>query len=670
MSMPSAAGRSGGGRTYVFGQHGGSDSTGKGVFLLKPGCGADVWSPSFADKAFMTVRLMPVRNPENPAVWEPYRHSPEPNAFGDWIRHFPAIRKYGDPSVTYIYKDPRDESIDGQMTPGAVLYRAVKARVDARTDPGWGGYLNGGQGRSALLSKPSDVFLMQCVIVAMNGEPKMLGANANDPVIVLSLSSGVGKSLVEQLNRIREGYAGDMLDYPNAFAAGDPVSLHNGAFVTFYRKGDGDPRTRGNAMGGQQQMLQIGGQRPAFGSGGGGGRSEIGFDCFVEPTYGGMSANWSSHDAFFASRAKAWDDILYFPTVQEQAKLLADKFPAEMITYAWREHPDWIPESVQRAAIAAHSVAMGGFGMPGGNPQFPQQGFPQQGFPQQGFGQTPFGAPPMGAPIPPTMQFGGAQPAPGMFGAPAAPTGPAPGMPGMPQMPPMGGAPFGAPQGPAFGAPQAPAFGAPAGQPPFGAAPGFSGPPAQQGFPPAAGVPFMSHPVGQSPFGQQPQQPQGAPPMQFGGGFTPPPAAGAPPMMPPQHEPTQPAFAPPPGFGGPPAGFGAPGMPGMPGQPQQPQFPAQPGQPGQAAAAPAWLGAGNSVAPPLGTPTGPAQPTMPQQPQQQYPAQPQQQYPAQPQQQYPAQPQQPQQQAYPAQPDPSNPMAALMAARDAMGRTS
>lgn len=622
MSMPSTAGRTGGGRTYVFGQHGGSDSTSKGVFYLKPGCGADVWSPSNADNAFMTVRLLPVRNPDNPTAWEPYRISPEPNAFGDWIRHFPACRKLGDPSVTFIYKDPRDESVDGQMTPGAILHRAIEARVRAKTDPGWGGYLQGSAGKSALLSRPSEVFLMQCVIVATNGQPKMLGANANDPVIVLALSGGVGKSLVEQLNRTREGYAGDMTDYPNSMAFGDPVSLQHGMFLTIYRKSDGDPRTRG----GQNmaaQMPMIGGNRPAFGSGGNS-RTEIGFDCFLEPTYAGMQANWSSYDSFFASRAKAWDEILYFPTVQEQAKLLADKFPADMIVYAWREHPDWIPEHVQRAAVAAHSVAMGGFGMPGGNPQFPQQQLPfmPQG---AGFGPTPFGAPPMGAP--------------------QQPAGPAPGMPGMPAMPPMGmpGAAPGAsgmPGAPAgFGAPQQPAFGAPQ----------------------------------QQPFGM-PQQPAGPAPFGAPGGFQPPAAVGAPPVGQPQ-----PGFSGPPAFQ-PPAGFGAPPIAGQPafGQPQQPQQPF-PGQPGQAAAAPPWLGAGNTAAQPQmpqqPQPGYPTQPQMPQQPQMQMPQQPQMQMPQQPQLGTPTGPAQPAQPGYPtpgdpnaAQPAANDPMAALMGARQALGR--
>lgn len=577
MSMPSAAGRSSHG-TYRFEEHGGTDSTSKGNYLLRPGCGAEVWSPPYKEGGTMTIRLLPMLDPETGRL-TPYRRSTGPNMFGDWIRHFPAARRMGDPPCTFIYKDTRDQSADGTATPGWVLYRAVEQLVRSRQDPGWGGYLLSSAGKSALLPKPDEVFLASAAIVEYNGKIKMTGTQAGDPQIIVEITRGLGKSLLEQLNATTPNFNGDPNDYSQSMANGNPLDLAFGKFITIYRKADGDPRQRG-----QQQLVgmpTIGGTRPQFNQGGGGNGQVAGFDCFLSDSFNGMTPNWSQGEAFFTQRAKTWDDILYFPTVLEQADLLARKFPPNMITYAWRDHPDWIPEDIQRAAVAAHSLSMGGYGgvvgaLPGaiqfGGGPGPQPG----GFSPPG----QFGAP---AGFQPGGVSGGFSGPPGQVGAITGfqPGGVPGGFSGPPGLAPAGAPPAGFSGAPAYGQPpqfgQGPqGFGAPGAIPQFGQGPQPQFGQPQFGQPAAAPAPAPS-------FGQPGASPQPA----FGQpGGSPQPSFGQPPMTP--FGAAQPAAAPQ-QFGQSPPGF----------QPQgQPNFGAPQGAPG--VPAPGGWPLTNTAAPPPG----------------------------------------------------------------------
>lgn len=489
-----------------------------GVSFFRDGV-VDVWGLSWADNATTTVRILPVHNIENPAVWEPYRFSTEPNQFGDWLRSYPAVRKMGDPAVSFIYHDPQDQTVDPAMTPAWVLYRAVDSLVSQKADPGWGGYLRGGNNRGAQLPKPSQIYFLQCVIVSHKGKnySPWKGSESDSKPVVLALSKSAAQALIAQLNEVTPGYNGDPNDYARSMKYGDPVSIDKGAFVTFYRIKDGDPRVRN-----QQPAIP---QQAAFGgvaSRQSQEQDDIGYECFIEPTYGGMLADLSGAAEQVRGKVRAWDDIIRIPTLEEQAMLLASKFPPQMILYAWRDHPEWIPEYVRRAAVSPVTV--------------PSMGIPQPGFggvPQPGFGGVP--QPGFGAPAP---GFGGV-PQPG-FGVP--PQG-------------FGGAPAGYPQQPA-GYPQQPA-GYP--QQPAGYPQQPAGYP--QPTPPATNPP-QAPPIGFQPPADPGVLPGGFPPYQ------------APFSQPAQH-PTQPVQPTAPPFGTVPSGFGTP--PGFGGQagvtaPQEPPF--------------------------------------------------------------------------------------------------
>lgn len=644
-------------RRYNFQTHGARDTNNLGNFILKPGT-ADLWSPSFNGGA-TTIRLFPQKSPENPQVWDPYRWSADRSDFGDWIRCYPAIRNFGTPGVTMLIHDQAEGTADVQMSPAWVLRRAIEQAVKNKQDqPGWAATLQGSTGKGAELPKPSSIYLVQCAIMAyknkLNTPPR--GAAPDDNLVVFALSPSAGDAMIDMFNEIRPDYAGPDNDYENMFVHGDPVSLDFGRYITFYKLGE-DPRQQTQqAAYGQQPNRNIadafagqtrGQQR--FGRGGGD-RDPIGYGCYIEPVFNGYTANWRGLEPLIGSRVRPWDEILHFPTYAEQAALIADKFPPQMITYAWREFPEWIPPHVQAAAVARTQIPVHGFA--GGYPDQQQQGYGQPaagyGQPAQGYGQPAvgYGQPAQGYAQPAIGQ----QPPVQGYGQPAQPE--------QPQQPAYGQPAVGAQQ-PAYGQPQQPVqgYGQPAAQTPvYGSQQAYNPAPVNTAVPP-------TQPPQQPAYGQpaqaygQPQQPQ------VGYGQ---PAATQPPVQPQQAygQPvqTQPP-QPPQAYGQPAQGAAAPGMAGWAGGMQNTAA----GQ-GQATA---YTQVQDSALPPGGIPNevpfdpnagmpvaAPQQTFQPQQPAYGQPQQPVQTsgYVAQPQQQQPPQTQQgygqaaPPQQAYGQQP--------------------
>ena len=353
-------------RNYSFGEYGGSETSQRqGNYLIKQNM-ADLWSPAYG-QGVTTIRIFPALSPET-GTWEPYRWPSDdpydPLKFSDFIRRYSAVRSMGDPGVTFIQLDPTNPQVeDAQMTPAWLLFRAIDRAVATGQDrQGWASLLRGGAGRGAMLPKPTEVYLVQGVIMSYKGRayspPK--GFGAADKTVVIELGHSAGQALVQELNREREGYTGNPDDFEARYANGDPISLQGGRFVSFYTLKDGDPRQA-------QQQVASGWQGIAAGGQAGGQRNDpIGYGCFMEPNCGPIPARLAEYESLIRQKVRQWDDLLYFPTIEQQAALLADKFPPEVIMYAWSGHPEWIPEEVRRRAVGAVSLAMPGMpGMPG-----------------------------------------------------------------------------------------------------------------------------------------------------------------------------------------------------------------------------------------------------------------------------------------------------------------
>jgi len=484
-------------RRYSFSQHGNSEQGQRHGNYLIQNNQADLWSPAYG-AGVTTIRIFPAPSPDLPTEWDPYRFPAadphEPLGFGDWIRRYPAVRSMGDPSVTFITNDPGNPQIeDPQMTPGWLLYRAIDRAVASGQDrPGWASLLRGGRGRGAQLSRPSEVYLVQCAIMSYKNRayspPK--GFGQDDKLCIMELGPSAGLAMINELHREIEGYQGDPDDFSGRYFNGDPIDLDAGRFINFFTLKDGDPRQTAQA---QNSGWNQGSNNPASGGGRGGNDSEpIGYGCFMEEQFQGIPARLREYETVVRARVQPWEELVRVPTIEEQAHLLADKFPPEVIEYAWAAHPEWIPEEVSRRARAAVSV-----GAPGGMPQAGPAGSP----PLAGSTQPVAGGAEAPAQQAPPAQAG----AWGQSGA--APAAPAPVAPHQEQMAPPQAAP-----------PQA--------------APPQMAPPTQQ---PPAHQPMM--PQGNPPVAGQ------APPATMGWG-TQPNAVAPPAQQPPAQAPSDPALAP------------------------------------------------------------------------------------------------------------------------------
>lgn len=418
---------------YSFANHGSFTSNyanGKHYILNNQ---ADIWSPNFQDGT-TTIRIFPTVQPTGAPAgqpqlqWTPYRYSAEPNDFGDWLRRYPAVRSCGEPGVSFIMADPsQGDVIDEQMLPAWVLYNAIHRAIKNGTEEkGWAALTKGGAGRGALLARPSSVYLVQCALMqhGRNVYAPPRGFGEEDRLVVMELSQSAGEAMTTEMNKIREGSQAVDFDWQNMFVYGDPISLENGAYVNFYSLERGDPRSA-------QTTAAGGWNAPSQQAGGRRGNDPKGFGCFLEPTFRNLPARLIEYQQRVAAKVKPWDQILRFPTVEEQAHLLADKFRPDVILYAFQDHKDWIPETIRNRAVARTVVdaPAGGWtqyqnGGPGAAPpagQFDGGGTAPAAAAYTGFGdagqqpqQQTYGAPP-------TQQTVAPGQAPQQFAAPQQP---------------------------------------------------------------------------------------------------------------------------------------------------------------------------------------------------------------------------------------------------------
>lgn len=327
---------------YSFKQHGSaSRKQGRlGDYVLQPNTGSEAWSPSW-NHTTTVFRPFPVPSAEDPAQLCGFKLSDDPDDFDDWIRGYPSARNWGDPGITFLLYDPTDD-INPEDHPAWVLFRCVDGRVQAGQAPAhWQALLQGGQGRSAMLRAPQDLYLMQGALLEQRSKPydPPRGGSPDDDLVVLECTRSVIQEMAPQLNEI---------DW-------DPISLEpgNGGLLQIYQLGGAaDPE--------QASSGGFGGRRGGISS-----RSEdrkIGYGVKVIREWNGVSGDLSGVADMVASKVKPWEEVVRVLPIEEQAHLLAKHFPADVIWEAFADHryEGWIPEHVERAVNQSVSVASPG----------------------------------------------------------------------------------------------------------------------------------------------------------------------------------------------------------------------------------------------------------------------------------------------------------------------
>jgi hypothetical protein len=252
--------------------------------------------------------------------------------------------------ITFIAKDPRDDTIDLMQHPVALLHRAIPAAVkSAQAPPAWNPLVFGREGRSAPLTPIKDGFLLQCILMEHKSKPALppLGSRLEDPVIVMLLSQSAGEAL---LRKLEERDDNGNLRYP------DITDVENGMFIQFHQAGTQGPAT------------PIGGPAPAQTEG-------YRYDVELYPTYHSVSASVSGISDLLARKSKQWDDIVQVLSLEEQVrKLCRSGIPASALVYALGEvYGQYIPDEVHEQArqTAQPAAAQTGWGVPSQVPSQP-----------------------------------------------------------------------------------------------------------------------------------------------------------------------------------------------------------------------------------------------------------------------------------------------------------
>jgi hypothetical protein len=316
----------------------------------------ETWTPSW-NHTTTVARFLPVTAQENGGELTGYRLSGADDHFDDWVRGYPAVRNFGATGLTMLLYDPRDETYDPRtQNPCWVLYHAVQTCVDAGQAPAghWAPLLKGGQGRGAQLKRPQDIYLAQCALMQHKDKtysPPRGGAK-NDDLVVLEMGPSCWDHLAPLLNERKSDAPADSDNWEEVFVHGNPIALEPGCgrFITFYQAGGtADPDFV------QQAQSSFGGDRDPSG-----GRDKVfGYGCSIYTEWNGTSADLSAPEVadMFKEKVMPWDEILYIPSEEKQAELLGDAFPADVIEFAFRDHPEWISEKVRRKLAQTTTVA-------------------------------------------------------------------------------------------------------------------------------------------------------------------------------------------------------------------------------------------------------------------------------------------------------------------------
>lgn len=372
-----------GDQRYSLAQHGvGQQREASQNKVLRPDV-RNLWyyNMNYAENGLNVIRIWPnvAHDEQGNKVWTPFRNSLDvPMDFGDWIRRYPVARKIAGTHLTFIIGDPSRE-YDFSQKPINVLHDAVQSAIKAGQErPGWARLLERSQ-QGQLLQKSSYVYMVQCGLFQHGTKSTFKegkgfpGVHPDCAGIVLEITEAAGRSMLALMDQRREVAADVPLDdFETRFVHGDPISWDHGRFVVFYRKMDGDPRLRRNYNAAASSISPLG----SLNLGASAQNAKTGgYDCFIEPTVElpvhGMINAIAPPDIrpSLESKIKPWDDILYFPSEVEQAHMIAPLYPADLIMYAFSDHPDWIPESVRAAAVASVSAAVpAGFGFSAPNP--------------------------------------------------------------------------------------------------------------------------------------------------------------------------------------------------------------------------------------------------------------------------------------------------------------
>lgn len=308
---------------------------------------AIAWSPAYTN-AGTIFRFLPTYSDEGEI--SPCRYSYESHDYGDWIRAYPAIRRIGEPDkdpVSFFLGDVSDPGFDEKMTPVWVLYNAVTNAVNSGNEgQGWAAMLKGSRGKAAVLPKPGRVYVAPALVVRHADKQPYVpyyGLQDNSKPIIATLSASAGSALRTVLDEMNPNEAAD-----SPYLFDDIINLSSGKYVALYPKKMGPPMdVQYNIPAEYKNNLLLDARSATY----------DGYGCAVMDSYNAASPVLDQYPGI-VNKLTNFERVLYFPSIEEQARLVATRIRSDVIMYAWRDFPEWIPADVRNRAVNAHSVAL------------------------------------------------------------------------------------------------------------------------------------------------------------------------------------------------------------------------------------------------------------------------------------------------------------------------
>ena len=277
-------------------------------------------------KADDKVKLTPWLDESDPEKLTPH----------DWLQAFWAVRGIGGENgyTFFLSKKPKSE-FDFQNNPVVRVVRGLDKAIENENEkPGWAKMRKGKKGTRALIPGVGMMYVAPGIIYAQ-GEKEMaapLGLGPTDKLCAIDLGSSAGDELTTLMLRERSDWDGRVNDYAKRYKIGrDPISLRPGCglFFSFFPKGK-DPRPE------MAEANRIARNKK---------KPDIGYGVFAKSKFQDYSADLSTLGAAMDDvkrRTFNWDDVLLFPSFDEQAAMLARVLDPGVLIYCWRDFPEWL----------------------------------------------------------------------------------------------------------------------------------------------------------------------------------------------------------------------------------------------------------------------------------------------------------------------------------------
>jgi len=351
----------------------------------------DLVRPAWNGTTGTVVRLLPCYdiNIEDDDVFAFGRTDCRDWQMADWIRGYRAVKYVGiDQKVTFLLMDPFKEAAGEQVwnaNPYKLLNDAVHQAVKAEKaelgnkdvlTPRWANLVNKDpQNKKKAFNAATWLYFVQVAIYQHNGvvyvkdgiPPR--GMRDDDITQILELSKSAGEDLIGKLDARHEEFNGDAEDFEQ-FLHPNPVDLMTGPFITIFNP---KKHKRHEVVVGQQvEEATEKSEEPeeeeyneakdkARKSGGGDGGFqgwEIGLDdqfLYQNVTEGGETKirkgrqKLDKWEPTIRDRLVWWDNVLWVPSFEEQATLLAAAFRSmpDILYFGWKDNEEYFTDEVK-----------------------------------------------------------------------------------------------------------------------------------------------------------------------------------------------------------------------------------------------------------------------------------------------------------------------------------